>query len=174
MRAVGFCVPLLLCACSRLPTWYAPPEQVTTSSAPDPIQEIRKVTMSDPDSLYSILEGISDAGRSEYKWTSGRVRLQLVAGGLTNTDFFMHYWLTERTLRDTGPVRITVTIDGQAFDTFVERAAGEHVYKHPAGGIASEEVRPLNVTVTFDPPWIDKDGSKIGALLESIGLVPQL
>src|SRR5579859_1048568 len=164
--ALAVCSPLLLCACSRLPTWYAPPAQFTPFTGPAAVAEVRKIVIKDPDATFNVLDGVYEVGReAEFSWTSEHIRLQLVAGDVSNNDFFMHYATVENTLRKTGPVRITITIDGTKFDSFVQGENGVHLYKHPAGSISNNEVRTMNVDVTIDPPWISSDGTKLGFLL---------
>ena len=171
--AAAVCLPLLVCACSRLPTVYAPPAQFTPYSGPAAVAEVRKIVIKDPDAAFNVLDGVYEVGReAEFSWTSEHIRVQLVAGDVSNDDFFMHYATVEKTLRKTGPVRITITIDGKEFDSFVQGEDDVHLYKHPADSISNNLVRTMNVDVTIDPPWISPDGTKLGFLLESIGFVP--
>lgn len=171
--ALAICFTLLLCACLRLATWYAPPAQFTPFTGPAAVVEVRKIVIKDPDAAFNVLDGVYEVGReAEFSWTSEHIRVQLAAGDVANNDFFMHYATVEKTLRKTGPVRITITIGGKTFDSFVQGDDGIHLYKHPAGGISNNEVRTMNVDVTIDPPWIAPDGTKLGFLIESIGFMP--
>lgn len=176
MRAAfSLCSALLLCGCSRWPAYYAPPAQFILPSTPDPPSEVRLITMSHPDAPFSILEGVSDAGYGwGFKWTLNHARFQLIAGDLANTDFVIRYGLDPRTLHDRGPVKITIAIDVEPFDSFVEGVVGVHEHRHPAGELTSKTVRALDVSLTVDPPWISEDGTKLGIYLGAIGFAPRL
>jgi len=176
MRAGGLalCTMLLFFGCSRWPTSYAPPAQFTTPSAPDRPVEVRLITMNHPDAPFSIVDGVLDAGTGwGFKWTLNRARFQLIARDLTKTDFFIRYGMDPRTLRDRGPVTIAIAIDGKPFDSFVEGVVGEHVHRHSADELTSQNVRTLDVSLTVNPPWIAEDGARLGIFLGAIGFVPR-
>ena len=175
MRAAfSFCAALLLCGCSRWPAYYAPPAQFTMPATPDTPVEVRLITMNHPDAPFSIVEGVLDAGHGwGFKWTLNHARFQLIAGDLANTDFVIRYAMDPRTLRDRGPVKITIIIDGKPFDSFVEGVVGEHEHRHPADELTSQSVRTLDVSLTVDPPWVAEDGARLGIFLGAIGFVPR-
>jgi hypothetical protein len=143
-------------------------------ATPDTPVEVRLITMNHPDAPFSIVEGVLDAGHGwGFKWTLNHARFQLIARDLTNTDFFIRYAMDPRTLRDRGPVKITIIIDGKPFDSFVEGVVGEHEHRHPADELTSQSVRTLDVSLTVDPPWVAEDGARLGIFLGAIGFVPR-
>ena len=126
--------------------------------------------MTDPDAQYGLVEGVYDTGRGEgFKWSSEQFHVHLTAADLTHADLSMHYWVVDKILKTTGPLRITIAINGQPFDTFLETTDGERRYHHPAGAFTSSQVRPLDVAVTIHPASVSNDGTKLGILLESVG-----
>lgn len=170
----SLCAALFLCGCSRWPDSYAPPRQFAMPSDPEPPVEVRIITMNHPEAPFSIVEGVRDAGYDwGFKWTLDHARFQLIAGDLTHTDFFLRYAMDPRTLRDRGPVAITITIDGKPFDSFVESIEGVHLHRHSADELTSQSIRVLDVTLTVEPPWISPDGAKLGIFLDAIGFVPR-
>jgi len=143
-------------------------------SGPDPVTEVRLLTMNHPDAPFSIVDGVLDAGHGwGFKWTLDRAHFQFIAGDLTHTDLFLHYALDPRTFHARGPIRITIAINGKTFDTFIESDVGEHVHRRPADSIKSKDVETLNLSLAVDPAWISPEGTKLGVFLGAIGFVPR-
>ena len=172
--AATLCVFLLLLGCSSNPCTYAPPAQFVMPRTADAIPQVLLVKMNDPETSFNILDGVFDAGHGwGLKWTSNRAHFQLLAGDLGNTDFFMRYALDSMSFRDRGPIRFTVAVDGQVFDTWTEPVLGVHVHRRPATSLQTKGIRTVDLSLTVDPPWISRDGTKIGIYLDSIGFVPR-
>src|SRR5438552_2298265 len=157
---VVFCAAAALCGCARDPIFYAPPQQFQMPLARDPVTEIRLLTMNEPDVTFSIIDGVPDAGHGfGFKWTLDQAHFRLIAGDLSNSDFFMHYALDSTTFHDRHSVRITIVIKGKRFDSFIESTEGQHEHRRAAGAIKSKNVEALDVSLTIEPPWIAPDGT---------------
>ena len=170
--AATLCAFLLLLGCSGNPRTYAPPAQFVMPRTTDVTTQVLLVKMNDPETSFNILDGVFDAGHGwGLKWTSNRAHFQLLAGDLGNTDFLMRYALDPMSLRARGRVQFSVTVDGQVFDSWTEAVAGEHVHRRPAAALQSKQAGTVDLSLTVDPPWISRDGTKFGIFLDSIGFV---
>jgi hypothetical protein len=166
---------IVLCGCSDSVPAYAPPAQFVMPQGPDPRREVRLLAMNDLDAMFSVLEGVPGSGAgAEYKWTADRARFEFRVPSLDHNDLIMRYRLHSDTLKQTGPVRIAIEVDGQPFDSFVRGAAGAFEYLHAADNIPVRVGQPLIVTLTVQPPYIAKaDKARLGILLNVIGFVPR-
>jgi len=139
----------------------------------EPASGVRVLHMSDPQAAYSVVSGVLDVGNPEgdgYKWTTDSAQFEFMAGDLSHSSLYMHYIANGDTMRETGPLKISIDVDGKPFDSFVQADAGEHDYRHAAGAIATQPGKTLVVTVRIEPPFVAKgDGQKLGVLLQSIG-----
>ena len=130
--------------------------------------------MSDLDALLNVTQGVQAAGRDERPWTNERATFQFRVRSLENSDLLMQYALVSQTMQQTGPVRITITANGEPFDSFVKTEPGDYEYRHAADRIPIRPYQPLAVMVTIDPPYIAPDDkAKLGILLTRIGFVPR-
>ncbi len=143
-------------------------------SGAEPSADVRMLRMNDPRAAYSVVGGVLGVGDPEgdYKWTTDCAQFEFSGGDLSHSNLYMHYIANGDTLRETGPLKISIEVDGKPFDSFVQSQDGEHEYRHPAAGIVSPPGKTLLVTVRFSPPFVAKgDGQKLGILLQSIGFV---
>ncbi len=155
-----------LSACSSRVPVYAPPAQFVMPEGSDPRPEVRLIRMNSLDAKLAILEGVADAGiGEERKWTAGQARFQFRVASLAGSDLYFRYAVAEVTFTQTGPVRISIDVNGKPFDSFVRTTPGEGEYRHPADGIVARPFDPLIVTLRIDPPFIAKgDNAKLGLL----------
>lgn len=169
-----------LCSCGRSPQWYAPPAQYAMPAGPEPQAEVADpfrpvLAMSDSDIDTHIVQDVSSAADGEeWRWTSEHPKFRLTLRQTEGLDFVMRFMLASQTLRDTGPVTITIRINGQVLDQQRFDKPGEREYLHPlpAGLLKAQE--PVVIALDVQPPWVSPDNpSKLGILLYSIGFVGQ-
>jgi len=146
-----------------------------TPVAPEPQPEVRLIKMNSLDARFAVLAGVDGAGSGEErKWTDDQPRFQFRVSTLAACDLYLRYSVPEVTFRQTGPVRVTIQVNGKIFDSFVRSAPGDGEYRHPADGIIAEPFEPLIVALRIDPPYVAKDdNAKLGFQLEQIGFVPR-
>ena len=165
-------IVVLLPGCSRQVPAYPPPAQYVAAAGAGAASEVRLLRMNDPDAVYSILDGVLGPGSGdESKWTTDHARFEFRVHSLANTDLYMRYSVHSGTLKDTGPLTITISVNGRPFDSFVKSKPGDYEYRHPAGGITGDVIQ---IDVTVNPPYIaPADKQKLGILLSTIGFVPR-
>ena len=140
----------------------------------DPRPEVRMFKLGDADALLNVIQGVPAAGRDERPWTEERATFQFRVRSLENCDFRMQFTLEPVTMKQTGPVRITITAGGSVFDSFVKTSPGDYEYRRAADRIPVRPYQPLIVTVNIDPPYIiPHNNAKLGVALTSIGFVPR-
>lgn len=164
-----------LSACSsRIPV-YAPPAQFVMPAGSDPQPEVRFIKMNDLDAKLAVLEGTDNSGTGDVRrWTTEQARFQFRVASLKESDLYLRFVIPDVTFRQTGPVRISIDVNGKPFDAFIRTAPGEAEYRHAADGIAMRPFDPLVVSIRIDPPYIaEADHAKLGFLLNEIGFVPR-
>lgn len=161
--------------CSHDAPVYEPPPQFTMPSGADPEPEVRLLTLNDLDAKYAVLDGVDGAGSGEErKWTADRALFRFRVRSLAGSDLYMKYSVHDATFAQTGPVRITISVNGRAFDSFVKTAPGNYEYRHRANLIRARPYEPLLVSLAITPPYLAKeDQARLGILLTTIGFVPQ-
>jgi hypothetical protein len=164
-----------LSACSSSVPAFAPPAQFVMPPGRDPQPEVRLLKMNGLDANFAVLEGVPGAGSGEeQKWTSDRARFQFRVASLDGDDLYLRFAVPEVTFRRTGPVRVSIDVNGRMFDSFVRTTPGQGEYRHPAEAIETRPFDPLILSIRIDPPYIaEEDNAKLGILLNEIGFVPR-
>jgi hypothetical protein len=166
------CVVLLSMGCSSEPSWYAIPEQrkpLAPQGAP-PAKSF--LEMNDEEAPDYFLRDISDSlegGR--YRWTQQKPALRLSAppGPLR---LMAHFGISEVTFKQTGPVTISVLINGHILETATYGEPGD---KHIEKPVQAGWVKPgaeNQVSLEIDKVWVSPvDGARLGIVLRSIGFI---
>ncbi len=167
---------VFLTACDRESIPIHPPSQFLMPTGADPEPEVRLLTMGGLDAKFAVLEGVDGAGTGEErKWTADKARFRFRLAGFARQDFYMEYTVHDVTLHQTGPLRITIAVNGTTFDSFVKTAPGGYEYRRAAEAIGVGSYEPFEVSITVDPPYVaPDDGAKLGILLTKIGFVDRL
>jgi hypothetical protein len=84
--------------------------------------------------------------------------------------FVMDFSLPERTFRETGPVTLTLTINGKLFDRARFDTPGQLHYSHPAAPEFLNLHGENRVAIDPTPVWVSKaDGGKLGFIISRAG-----
>jgi hypothetical protein len=162
---------LLLCAgCSSLPDSFSPPPQRPALDVPPGLPVGYFVYMGDPESDRYIVQGFASRSEGTWRWAYEHPVLQFWGPDTEQVQFFMDFAIPERTFRETGPVTLTLSLNGEVFDHLRCAQPGQQSYSHeaPAGLLRRNA---LNV-VSIDPDkfWVSKeDGAKHGFVLARAG-----
>jgi len=127
--------------------------------------------MSDPDADAYIVKDVSQAAEAgSWRWTRKRPELRFFLEATENLNFKADFSIAEATLRETGPVTISVLINGNLPDTLHCADAGE---KHIDKPVPEKFLRAkaLNfAALEIDKVWISKtDGAVLGFILTRAG-----
>jgi hypothetical protein len=160
----------LLCAgCSRLPDSFAPPPQRPPLDIPPGLPVGYFVYMADPESDRYVVQGFAARSEAPWRWAYDHPVLRFLGPDMTRVRFFMDFSIPERTFRETGPVTLTLSLNGEVFDRLRCAQPGQQHYSHPAP--AGLRRNAMNI-VSIDPDklWVSKeDGTKLGFILARAG-----
>jgi hypothetical protein len=166
------CLVVLLVGCSREPAWYTVPEQRKALPPGDPPLTKAFLQMSDADApSYFVRDIREDLEGGIFRWTQQEPTLKLVPPD-GPVKVVADLGISAITLKQTGPVTITVKVNGHVLETVVYDTAGDkHIEKPvPAAGLKPRVEN--TVALVIDKLWVSPDdGVKLGFVLRSAGFV---
>jgi hypothetical protein len=161
----------LLAGCSDIPDSYAPPIQrkPLTGAEPSPIGTF--VNLGEPSAdAYVVHDVTGYVEGSSWRWTRKRPELRFFLDSTEHLKFKVDLSIADATLKDTGPVTISVFINGHLLDKVKYAAAGRKQYEKP---VPAAFLLPKSVNfaaLEIDKVWISKtDGAVLGFILTSAG-----
>ncbi len=127
--------------------------------------------MSDPDTDAFITQDVLPASGGAYRWSGEHPRFKMWLDDAAGREFLLKFALIRENFRETGPVTVSITVNGRLLAAPVFTAAEEYEYRRatPAEWLAGPG--PAVVGLDISPVYIAKaDGVKLGVYLECIGL----
>lgn len=129
------------------------------------------LSMADADIEKHVLRDVlhSDAGEPS-RWTGAHPAFRLLLDDVEGLQFYIHLFLPEPTFQVTGPVKLTVTINGTVVATPQFKGEGDHEFQCviPNGLLKRKE--PATVSMDVHPPYVSpRDGTRLGVLLFAVG-----
>jgi hypothetical protein len=163
-----------LAACANIPDSYAPPVQRKPLTGADPSPVGRFVHMAQADADSYIVRDVTAASEAgAWRWTRKRPELRFFLESTDHVDFKADFSIADATFKDTGPVSVSVFINGNLLDTVRYAQAGE---KHFSKAVPEEYLHPkaLNfAALDIDKVWVSKtDGAQLGFILMRAGFTP--
>ena len=166
-----FCV--FLAGCSSAPDTYAPPVQRQPLTVPARSGSLGLfVSMSDPFAGAYIVRDVSDTTESGgWRWAYRRPELRFfVPAAASHLNFTMDFSFPERMFRETGPVTLTISINGRLFDRPHYEKGGQQHYRREVPPGMLEADAENTVTIEPDKVWVSKtDGAALGFILAGAG-----
>jgi len=161
----------LLSGCVNIPDSYAPPIQRKPLTGTEPSAVGHFVTMSDPNADAYIVKDVSPAAEAgSWRWTGKRPELRFFLETTEHLIFKADFSIAETTLRETGPVTVSVLINGHVLDTVKYVNAGEKHFDKP---VPPDFLRLKSVNyaaLEIDKFWVSKtDGAVLGFILTRAG-----
>ena len=163
-----------LVGCATIPDSYAPPVQrkPLTGADPSPVGRFVHLAETDADS-YIVRDVTAAAEAGSWRWTRKRPELRFFLDSIEHEDFKADFSIADATFKDTGPVTISVFINGNLLDTVRYAEPGE---KHFSKPVPEKFLHPkaLNFAVLeIDKVWVSKtDGAQLGFILMRAGFAP--
>jgi hypothetical protein len=157
--------------CARSTGWVSLPAQWPDFSGVERRPFGALVRMNDPRARAYLVRDIADGlGSDELRWAFRNPQLRFwldrTDGQVLTWDFRMH----SVTLASTGPVTITVSINGRALDQIRCGRDGDYHFEKrvPAEWLYTD--RPTLVALTPDRVWVSpQDGGVLSFLLRQVG-----
>ena len=165
-----FCV--FLAGCSSAPDTYAPPVQRQPLTVPARSGSLGLfVSMSDPFAGAYIVRDVSDTTESGgWRWAYRRPELRFFVPAASHLNFTMDFSFPERMFRETGPVTLTISINGRLFDRPHYEKGGQQHYRREVPPGMLEADAENTVTIEPDKVWVSKtDGAALGFILAGAG-----
>jgi hypothetical protein len=160
-----------LAGCSNIPDSYAPPIQrkPLTGAEPSPIGTF--VNLGEPSADAYIVRDITEyVESSAWRWTRKRPELRFFLDSVERLKFKVDFSVADATLKDTGPVTISIFINGHRLDSVKFATAGRKEYEKP---VPAAFLLPRSVNfaaLEIDKVWVSKtDGAVLGFILTSAG-----
>ena len=171
--AVVILALLFLTACTRDHAFAPIPPQSPSVEAPDPPSFACFFSMTESRADRFIVAGIPlGLGAGAERWTSEApaVRCQLPSPGPWLVA--MNFIVAGVTLKATGPITLTFTVDGQEIKRLRCDHGGPYEFRAPLPTALAATGKVLVLQATIDKPYIaPQDGSKLGVLVSVMGFV---
>lgn len=158
---------VLLCACA--PSLVPLPPQQAAAQAEDPPDERFLVRMVVPSADKRIVQEIGGTA-AMFRWTAGEpaVRVKLPDAGPWLAR--MEFAIAEATWKETGPVTVTLLLNGRTLGVSRYERFGEHEFAVPVPAGALPGGGEARLSARIDPVWVaPSDGAKLGVLLKAMG-----
>jgi hypothetical protein len=160
-----------LAGCSRNLD-YPPPLQKTMPLGQDPPRVRPVLRMSEPDADAFIVQDVLGSAGGIFRWTAEHPRFKLWLEDASDREFVVRFALIASNFRETGPVTVSVTINGRELAAPAFAIPREYEYRHPVPKAFLAGPSPAIVGLDISPVSVAKaDGVKLGIYLESIGLL---
>lgn len=163
---------VLQLGCVSQPETYAPPTQRKPLSVGDPSPLKAFVNMNDSDASVHFVRDISPTVEGVWRWARQKPTLLLSVPTATGWKFAADVTISDLTFKDTGPVNITVTINGHELTkAHFDKPGPGHIEKP----VPPEWLRPKAenvVSLEIDKVWIaPEDKAVLGFVLTSAGFI---
>ncbi len=123
---VAACAAIAI-GCGRLPETFAPPAQREPLTVPPPSPFGAFVAMSDPQSSAYVVRGFASASEGAWRWAYDHPALRFWLADMPRVRFEMDLAIPPVVYRSTGPVTLTLNLNGKFFDR-VRYEGGQHNY----------------------------------------------
>jgi len=165
-------IPLcLLAGCANIPDSYAPPIQrkPLTGAEPSPIGTF--VNLGEPSAdAYIVRDVTGYVESSAWRWTRKRPELRFFLDSTEHLKFKADISIADVTLKETGPVTISIFINGHLLDKVKYASAGRRDFEKP---VPAAFLLPKAVNIAaleIDKVWVSKtDGAVLGFILTTAG-----
>ena len=157
-------------ACANRQPWYAPPEQRASMREAGTGGIGPFVAMGQPDADQYIVQGMRPFSEGPWRWTHDRPVLRFELPEVGRVRFMMEISFPENTFHRTGPITLTLALNGAVFDRVRYDRPGHQRYDRavPAGLLHPNAVNLVAIT----PDKTATMGTeKLGFVLTSAGFV---
>lgn len=165
---------LLLCflsGCVNIPDSYAPPVQRRPLTGTEPSDVGHFVNLGDRKADAYIVRDVTESAEGgSWRWTRKRPELRFFLDSIEHLTFTMDFSIAEITMKDTGPVTISILVNGNPLDTLHYNTPGERHFKKPVPEKFLRLKTVNHVSMEIDPVWVSKtDGAVLGFILTRAG-----
>jgi hypothetical protein len=165
----------LLSGCSRSKDSKAPPSQQGMVRRKQMAPTKSVVFMNDPAALDYVVRDVSDALEgNRWRWTFEHPELQFVLKSTEKLKFEADYSVADATLKDTGPVTVTFSVNGHDLPPVKHAKTGDYKFSQPVPAAWLSTDGFTKVGIDVKPLWVaPSDGKKLGLILIRAGFVSE-
>ena len=163
---------LLAAGCSRGPDIFTPP--IERRPIEGVVPDLAEFTeMGAPLASHHLVRDFLDAPAGQiYRWTNQQPTLRFHVRRTANRILRLDFVVADVTFKDTGPVTVTVTVNGRTLGAVRYDSPGEKRFEKPVPADWLD-ADPTIVSVEIDKVWVSKtDGARLGVMLRGAGFVP--
>lgn len=163
-----------LAGCVNIPDSYAPPVQRRPLAGAEPAPVGRFVNMADANAeAYIVKDVASGVEAGAWRWARKRPELRFFLDKTDHLNFKADFSVAGVTLKETGPVTISLFINGNLLDSVKCAEAGALHFDKP---VPEKFLRANSVNfaaMEIDKVWVSKtDGAVLGFILTRAGFTP--
>jgi hypothetical protein len=130
-----------------LPESFPPPAQRASLETSGGLSHF--VAMSDPDADAYIVQGFRQKSEGSWRWANQHPTLRFYLPQVTRARFNMAFALPEQTFRLTGPLTLTISLNGRVLDRARYDKPGEQQYTHE---VPAEFLKPDGINIIAIEP----------------------
>ena len=161
----------ILSGCVNIPDSYAPPVQRKPLGGTEPNPIGHFVQMGDLNATAYIVKDVAEGAEAgSWRWARKRPELRFFLDNVDNLSFKVDFSIAESLLRETGPVTISVSINGNPLDTLKYSEAGEKHFEKPVPARFLRAKSMYFAAMEIDKVCVSKsDGAVLGFILTRAG-----
>jgi len=111
-------------------------------------------------------------GEGAWRWTGPKPELQFFLERTVNVRFVLEYAVHEDNLRVTGPVTLSVNINGHPFRSLRHETGGRQHFEQPVPASMLRANDKNIVAIEVDKPWTSpEDGARLGFIFSGAGFL---
>ncbi|MGA2155847.1 MAG: hypothetical protein ABSH37_15645 [Bryobacteraceae bacterium] len=171
LRVFSIVLAFLTAGCGSRLEWYPPPEQRPSLSLPSSLPFGYFVAMSDPNAGAYIVGGFRDQSEGVWRWTHERPVLQFYVPRAPRLRLLVDLTFPDQTFAQTGPVELTIRLNGKEFDRvrYAKPGSQEYTKDTPWEWLHPDAVN--TVALEPDKTAAGPDGERLGFVLTRAGFV---
>ena len=162
---------VLLSSCANIPDSYAPPVQRKPLGGTEPNPIGHFVQMGDLNATAYIVNDVADGAEAgSWRWARKRPELRFFLETVESLSFTADLSIPGTLFSETGPVAISIFINGQLLDTVKYSDPGEKHFEKPVPANFLRAKSMNFVAMEIDKIWVSKsDGVVLGFILTRAG-----
>ena len=163
---------LVLTACVPTPENYPVPPQHPALTAPPPLAERGIMSVEDPRSDAFFVQDVNCSRGADWCWTGQNPQLRFRLVGEAERRAMVQFVVSDRTFRETGPLRVNFFVNGHLLSNEIYSSPGEKKFEKP---VPKEWMKPdgdNDILLQIENAWTaPDDGVKLGVLLRRAGFL---
>lgn len=168
-------LPLLfLSGCANIPDFYAPPVQRKPMSGAEPRPVGRFVNLAENNAEAYIVRDVNRGAEGDlWRWTRKRPELRFFLDTIEHLKFKADFSIADATFKDTGPVAVSIFINGNLLDKVPCGQPGERHFEKPVPESFLRAKAMNFAALEIDKLWTSPtDGAQLGFILIRAGFAP--